>query len=120
MPVDIDSHQRRCIGTLKLVAHLFRSIAGIPSGPAAESSFISEIASKMWSCVSFSSVSLLLRGGSVNDGGDLSGLFVSLKTEQNCCCSMLASSLSSVTSFLSRFRRAEILCLTFEKDLAYE
>ena len=53
------------MGTLRLVAHLLRRIAGMPSGPGAESSFISDIASVISSSVSTSSVSQLTRGGTL-------------------------------------------------------
>ena len=41
----MDSDHSRWIGTHRLVAHLLRRMAGMPSGPGAESSFISDIAS---------------------------------------------------------------------------
>ena len=80
----MDSDQRRWIGLLRLPAHLLRRIAGIPSGPGAESSLISEIASLISSVDRTSSLSSVVIGGSANSGIDLSGQFGSLKTEQNC------------------------------------
>ena len=79
----MDSHHSRWIGTHRLVAHLLRSMAGMPSGPGAESSFISDIASTILSGVSTGSVSLLMRGGTLKVGIVLLEQFGSLKTEQN-------------------------------------
>ena len=89
------------MGTLWLKAHLFRSsgrntITGLHG---ADSSYISEIASKMRSLVSASSVSSLQRGGTAKVDSDLSGLWVSLNTVKNCCCSVLTSSFRSVICF---------------------
>jgi hypothetical protein len=47
-------------------AHFFRRIAGMPSGPGAESSLISDIASSILSGVNTISESSLLRVGTVN------------------------------------------------------
>ena len=79
----MDSDHSRWIGTHRLVAHLLRRMAGMPSGPGAESSFISDIASTILSGVSTGSVSLLMRGGTLKVGIVLLEQFGSLKTEQN-------------------------------------
>ena len=55
----------------------------MPSGPGAESSFISDIASTILSGVSTGSVSLLMSGGTLKVGTVLLEQFGSLKTEQN-------------------------------------
>ena len=68
----MDSDHSRKIGSLKLAEHLLKRIDGVPSGPGAESSLISDIASSIQSGVNTSSVSLLIMGGTVNSGADVS------------------------------------------------